>query len=222
MGKNRKIKVLFTFVWILLVLYPNPYRLFQSINRSINPPIDAIAITHLLEYLPDTSPQTVERFVLAWIPYQYDWLTYSVPWYYPTVHEVLYNGAGDCKSRMIVLASFFEALNIPYELRYSLNHYWLHYEGRAENNLERAELAFFQRQDEKRVFSWPAFDFQLLIRSFVNFLGSMPQERGILLVMGTITPSITINRFVKLRKKSLKEKMENIMVESSVFIEESA
>ena len=105
-GFRRYFPLVFV-LWILFVLYSNPLNLIISIQRVLN---------------FDADPAAIEKAVLAIIPYRYDWELYGMPWYCPTIEEVLARGKGDCKARALVLASVLEAKSIPYQVYSSPMH----------------------------------------------------------------------------------------------------
>src|SRR5690554_6325548 len=124
--------LLFFSFWTLFVLYPNPYRLALSLYRIIHPATNPAAVVELLETAPSEA-RDIEEFVLKEIPYQYDWQTYGVPFYFPTAEEAMEKRTGDCKSHFVVLASLFEAKDIDYRQSFSLSHFWVDYEDKEEN-----------------------------------------------------------------------------------------
>ena len=185
MKRKIAVAVIFFSLWTLLVLYPNPYRLMVSGARMKNPAIDPAAVSHLLERLPET-PKEIERYVLSEIvPYQYDWQSYGVPFYFPRVEEVLATGRGDCKSRFVVLASIYEALGIPYEMNYSLSHFWISYEGKTETRLESASNAFFVQEDGSTRLQLPRENLQDTYDTLKGgFWDAMPAHRQGMIFIG--------------------------------------
>jgi hypothetical protein len=130
-------------LWVLLVLYPNPLRLAASVQRLAGPEVDPVAVESLAASLP-SDPAAIEGAVLESVPYRYDWRVYGMPWYFPTVDEVLKNGQGDCKARAIVLASVLEAKGIPYRINSSPTHVWVDYDGKVEDELENSGAGFYE------------------------------------------------------------------------------
>ncbi len=186
----RWVHLLFLFVWTLLVLYPNPYRLIASIGRTIHPPLAPDAVADLVDgelALVLDDPRAVEQFVLQRFPYQYDWETYRVPWYFPSVEEALERKTGDCKTRFVVLASLFEHLEIPYQKTLSLTHFWVVYEGKEEAGIERTELAWVIRDDEGVRFQRPGESARDVWDAFRKaFWDPMPFERKVLFLLGPV------------------------------------
>lgn len=192
---------LFLLLWILLVLYPNPLNLAISIQRGISPNTDPSAVESLSQELP-SDPVAIEKAVLERIPYSYDWETYSMPWYVPTVKQALDKGRGDCKARALVLASILEAKNIPYRLNWSPNHVWVEYEGKQDTSLENPDVKFYQQDPEtgERSFQFPRIPFGEVWNSFWRgFWSPMPVVRKALLVLGSVM--LIIIRLVWFKKK---------------------
>ena len=161
-------------------------KLFNSIERIYNPPISSEAVSQeLLEKANGMENNEIENFVREKIPFQYDWETFNLPWYYPRVEEVLANETGDCKSRMILLASIFEALEENYEFRYSFNHFWLHYDKKEEGYIERDEVYLYSDEEG---FQLPDFQLDVTYRSYKNFMELMPLGRKILFLAGFFVP----------------------------------
>jgi hypothetical protein len=199
---------LILFLWILLVFYPNPINLIISIQRGIYPGIDPAAVETLTEDIP-CDPAAVELTVLQQIvPYSYDWEVHSMPWYVPTVEDVLENGRGDCKARALVLASILEAKGIPYQLNWSPIHVWVNYEGKEGNSLENPDVQFYQHDPEtgERSFKLPSIPFSTVWSSFwQGFWSPMPGIRKALLISG---PVVLIAIYIILFKKSRRHKQE--------------
>lgn len=163
--------------------------LIISIQRALNLDVDPGAVERMLDNLP-SDPRAIEQAVLIAIPYRYDWQVYNVPWYFPTVEEVMERREGDCKARALVLASIFEAKSIPYRVNLSPIHVWIDYEGKQENPIENARVMFLQQDPEtgERRFRIPKIKISELMDSFwKSFWKPMPQERRMLLLLGSST-----------------------------------
>ena len=112
MAEGRSLRIFavcFLVVWILFVLYPQPYNLFKSVYRLFNHPVNpqAEGVQLLAKEVADMDLSEAESFILKSIPYDHDWNVYGMPWYFPKAEEVLTRGRGDCKSRFIITASVF-------------------------------------------------------------------------------------------------------------------
>jgi len=141
----RKNLVLFgIFLFFLLPffsLYPNPAPLIISVHRVFCPPVDSYFVGHIAEKFTGMTPGEIEEHIE--IPYYYDWETYNLPWYFPTVEEAVAKGKGDCKTKMIIFSSVLEYHRLPYSISASLTHIWVDYEERKPRGNEGPELAMF-------------------------------------------------------------------------------
>ena len=196
----RRYFPLIFILWILFVLYPNPLNLINSIHRALNFDADPGAVEFMLNDFP-SAPADIEKAVLARIPYHRDWELYSMPWYCPTIEEVLERGEGDCKARALVLASVLEAKNIPYQVHSSPMHIWVAYEDKQETSIENAQVEFYQYDPEtgERHFQIPDIGLSDLMDSWRRqFWTPMPTDRRVLLIGGIL--ALIVARVI-LRKK---------------------
>lgn len=180
--------VLFLFLWTLFTLYPQPMYLIKSIYRLANPPIDPhySKVLFIAENTPKKSLLAIEGIVVATISYQYDWQTYNMPWYFPTVNEVFEKGAGDCKSRMIVIASILEAQEEEYTINASPTHIWVEYEGKKDNSIENEEVVLFS-QGEKTTIQVPKINLNNSYKTIKKgFWDYMPKNKKTSLFVGFI------------------------------------
>jgi hypothetical protein len=191
-AKQRFIRVfcrlfpLLLVLWVLLVLYPNPVKLVVSVQRLIDPGVDAPAVESVAADLP-ADPAAIEDSILESIPYGYDWEVYGIPWYFPTVDEVLQKRESDCKGRALVLASALEAKDIPYSLNTSPIHVWVDYEGKEETDVENQDASFYKLDPEtgQRSFGLPSIDpIEVLDTFWEGFWSPMPAARKALLMAG--------------------------------------
>jgi hypothetical protein len=198
----RRYFILILLLWLLLVLYPNPAKLIVSLERAINPPLDPAPVEPLLGNLP-SDPVAIEKDVRHLIPYSYDWEVHGMPWYFPTVTEVLERGEGDCKARALVLGSVLEAKGIPYRLNYSPIHIWVEYEGKEWTSLENPQVKFYQQDPETggRRWQFPEIPFSDVMDSNRETLWNpMPAERKALLIFGL--PALIALRLIVFRKRA--------------------
>jgi len=187
-------------LWIIFVLYPNPLNFIISVQRLLNFDADPGAVEFMLNDFP-SDPVAVEKAVLAGIPYRHDWEVYSMPWYCPTIEEVLERGEGDCKARALVLASVLEAKNIPYQVNLSPIHVWVNYEGKQETSIENDQVEFYRYDPEtgERQLQIPDIGLSKVMDSFWRaFWTPMPDSRKALLIGGILA---LIAARVILRKK---------------------
>ena len=184
----RRYFPLILILWILFVLYPNPLNLILSVQRVFNLDVDPGAVEFMLNDFP-SDPVAIEKAVLARMPYRYDWELYRVPWYFPTIKEVLERGEGDCKARALILASIFEARNIPYRVNLSPIHVWVDYESKEETSTENAKVKFYQRDPKtgERLFQVPDIALGEVMDSiWRGFWSPMPEGRKALLFSGLL------------------------------------
>ncbi len=180
---------LYSFIylgWALLVLYPSPSLLVQSLYRLHNPPLDRVLVADFAAELLDYPPDSIKERVYSQLPYSYDWHTYSMPWYFPTLEEALEQGRGDCKARYLFFASILEELEIPYQKNVSLHHIWVGYEGKQDNLLENSAEAFVSYDDQGRAkFSLPYTNLRNLSTTLHHsFWEIMPQSKKLSLILG--------------------------------------
>jgi hypothetical protein len=196
----RRYFPLIFILWILFVLYPNPLNLIVSIQRVLNFDADPSAVESMLNDFP-SDPAAIEKAVLAGIPYRYDWEVYGMPWYCPTIEQVLERGEGDCKGRALVLASVLEAKNISYQVHSSPIHIWVDYESKQETSIENTQVEFYQYDPEtgERRFHIPDISLSEVTDSFRRtFWDPMPIARKALLISGLLA---LVAARVILRKK---------------------
>jgi hypothetical protein len=199
----RRYFPLILILWIVFVLYPNPLNLIISIQRVINFDTDPAAVESILSDLP-SDPADIEKAVLAMIPYSHDWELYGMPWYCPTVEQVLAERKGDCKARALVLASVLEARNVTYQVRSSPMHMWTDYEGKNETSAENPQVEYYQYDPEtgERRFQLPQIKFREAMDYFRDaFWDPMPDGRKALLISGL--SALIVARVILRKKKTV-------------------
>jgi len=204
----RRYFPLILILWILFVLYPNPVNLIISIQRVLNFDADPGAVEFMLSDLP-SDPVEIEKAVLARIPYHRDWELYGMPWYCPTIKQVLEREGGDCKARALVLASVLEAKNVFYQIRSSPMHIWVDYERKQETSIENARVEFYQYDPEtrERQFQVPSISSGELLNSLQQqFWTPMPDDRKALLISGLVA---LVAARVILRKRKAAQVVES-------------
>ena len=168
------------------MLYPNPLKLFMSIHRFINPDVNPGAVEFMLNDLP-SNPVAIEQAIRAKISYRLDWELYGMPWYFPTVEEIIERGEGDCKARALVIASVMKAKNISSQVSSSPVHVWVDYEDKQETKMENDQIKFYQNDPEtgERRFQIPEIGLAKLMKSWRGQLWTpMPIDRRVLLFSG--------------------------------------
>jgi hypothetical protein len=201
----RRYFPLIFILWILFVLYPNPLFLIISIHRVFNLDVNPGTVESILNEFP-SDPADIEKAVLARIPYHHDWEVYGMPWYCPTVEQVLKKGEGDCKGRALVLASILEAKNITYQIRLSPIHIWVDYGGKNETSLENTQVEYYQYDPEtgERRFQIPHIALGKVMNSFwQSFWDAMPDGRKALLISGLL--ALIVARVILRKKRAAKE-----------------
>ncbi|MCP4594577.1 MAG: hypothetical protein GY842_27925 [bacterium] len=121
-----------------LVCFPYPHLFLRHVTRWRNPNVlvdaQAPALKPLLAELGngaamDEDPQQVmarvESLVRERVPYAFDWETWGVADYLPTLDEVFAEGREDCDGRAVVAASLMQALGHEAELVSDFTHVWV-------------------------------------------------------------------------------------------------
>lgn len=130
-----------TFVFaviVALVLYPKVWLLptwitrLQNLNSVLQPDYPDLATLERLvraRVADDRSWKAlraaVERTVCEQIPYAFDWDTWGVMDYLPTVAEVFAKGREDCDGRAVVAASLLRRMGYQAWLATDLKHMWV-------------------------------------------------------------------------------------------------
>ena len=201
---SRKLRLLAALVFVLFVLYPNPWTLVRSIEHVLHPTIDPQAVAAIARTMPN-DPRLIEQAVLTRVtPYAYDWQSSNVPWYFPTTREALRQGRGDCESRALVLASILAYKHIPYQLRMSFDHIWVDYPGHVNTALENPGVQLAVRVHGRYVFHWPK-DFHLgaeINAQIANYWTPAPISRRILLIGGLVA-IVFANGLVRLGRRAV-------------------
>ncbi len=123
---------------LLLVLYPNPALLVRNIDHWVHlnqlpdphaPALDAFAADlapHLHDVESDARAlQIVEWYVLEALPYAWDWDTWGVADYVPTVDEAVARGQEDCDGQAVVAAALLRRFGYEAHLKTDGAHVWV-------------------------------------------------------------------------------------------------
>jgi hypothetical protein len=172
-------------LWVGFILYPDPRVFFVSAKRLARPPVDPSPVRALAEQLPD-DPAAIEAFSQRYVRFSDPWTLYQLPWYFPTVEEVLRDKAGDCQAEAILTASIFSAKGIPYTMRYSFDHVWVDYAGKAAAGLEDPAQSFVADEGKGWFAQIPdTIPIRQILRERVEFHWyPMPAERKAALLAG--------------------------------------
>jgi hypothetical protein len=171
--------------WVGAVVYPDPRPFFTSMARLRNPPVDAAAASGLAATLPDDY-KVIDDYVADYVPWTSAWALYGLPWYFPTVSEVIVDRGGDCQAQAVLMASILEAKGMPYTLRYSFDHVWVDYPGKAVTALEDPDTSFVSDEGEGWLASLPdKFPLWTIIKERVQYHWSpMPFVQKLLIILG--------------------------------------
>lgn len=177
--------VVLVAMWVGAVVYPDPRPFFNSISRLRNPPVNAEAAAQMASALLDDY-KAVEAYVKAYVPWMPAWTVYGLPWYFPTVPEVIADQAGDCQAQTVLMASILEAKGMPYILRYSFDHVWVDYPGKEVTALEDPATSFVSDEGE----GWSAglpekFPVWTILKTRVAYHWTpMPSVQKLLIILG--------------------------------------
>jgi hypothetical protein len=145
---------LLAVVWVGAVVYPDPRPFVESIRRLQDPPVDPAAVSEMAAGLPDDYA-AIESFSADYVDYKTAWEVYDLPWYFPTVAEVVADRAGDCQAEAVLTASILEVKGMPYTLRYSFDHVWVDWPGKGVTALEDPATSFVADEGEGWLASLP-------------------------------------------------------------------
>jgi hypothetical protein len=179
--------VVFIGLWIGAVVYPDPRPLVTSIARLQHPPVDASAVATVAATLPQDY-KAIEDFARGYVTYKPAWTVYGLPWYFPTVHEVLDTRAGDCQARALLAASIFEMKDMPYTLRYSFDNVWVDYPGKDAPAMEDPATSFVADDGQGWLAKLPTrIPLWSIIKVRIGYHWTpMPLLQKIMMVLGTV------------------------------------
>lgn len=177
--------VVLVAAWIGAVVYPDPRPFFNSVTRLRNPPIDAVAAAEVAATLPDDY-RAIEEYVAEYVPWESAWILYGLPWYFPTVSEVIVDRAGDCQAQTVLMASILEAKGMSYTLRYSFDHVWVDYPGKTATTLEDPATSFASSEGEGWLTDLPEkFPLGTILKQRIAYHWTpMPAGQKILILLG--------------------------------------
>lgn len=84
-----------------LVAYPRPALVVRTLRNARRPGVDPDAVRALAAGLPDDPDAVREHVARHLVPFAHDWDVYGVPYYFPSLAEVLAHRRGDCKSQAL-------------------------------------------------------------------------------------------------------------------------
>jgi len=122
----------------LVVCFPHPKRFIQQLHRWRNPNAliepDAPALRPMIEELepevaalkdPKAVLRLIEAFVYKHVPYDWDWNTWGMADYTPTVAQVIQKGREDCDGRAVLAASLLRHFGFDAHLVSNFAHVWV-------------------------------------------------------------------------------------------------
>jgi len=131
-----KSAILCLTVFVVCFPYPNLFlrhlRHWSNPNALIEPHAPALQpwIAELRPDLPADLPprealKRIERFVYKKVPYEWDWNTWGLSDYLPTVVEVIEMGKEDCDGRAVVAASLLQNFGFKSQIVTDFSHVWV-------------------------------------------------------------------------------------------------
>lgn len=122
----------------VLVCFPYPHLVLRHLrhwsnpNALIepdNPALQPLAGKLRAQLPPNLDPRKVlnhvEEFVYKHVPYEWDWNTWGMADYLPTVEEVIGKGREDCDGRAVVAASLLKGLGYDARIVTDFAHVWV-------------------------------------------------------------------------------------------------
>ncbi len=126
--------------------------------------------------------RSVEAFVLRKIPYDWDWNTWGVVDYTPTIEELLAKGREDCDGRAILAASLLRRLGQDAQLVSSMRHMWVAVGKNELMGPDKAKLTIHTAQGPKM--NWMALKY--LPRDLTFGLAVFPLVREIIVAFAVL------------------------------------
>jgi len=121
-----------------VVCFPFPARFVRHVQHWRNPhalvephapELEPLVAKLQMKLGPDLSESQVlkhvESFVYSHVPYAWDWDTWGMADYLPTVAEVIQMGREDCDGRAVIAASLLTRVGIPATLVTDFEHAWV-------------------------------------------------------------------------------------------------
>lgn len=186
-------KILILLLVITLTLYPRLDYLpiwikrLQNMSSVLDPnhpglaPFEADARAKLKpEMGPAQALGVVEEVVLRRVPYDWDWNTWGVVDYLPTVDEVLKMGREDCDGRAVVAASLLRRMGYEAELVSDVLHVWVDTPAGQTMNPTSAEKTIVSTPTGTKVNITPGV-IRNLGRGMTYGVGAFPLGREVIL-----------------------------------------
>jgi len=103
----------------------DPNAMIDPAHPDLQPWVEALNARIDPDMPPRKALQTVQKFVMEKVPYEWDWNTWGSADYLPTLPEVLEMGREDCDGRAVVAASLLRNLGFQAELVTDFAHVWV-------------------------------------------------------------------------------------------------
>lgn len=123
---------------ILLVCFPypaltlqhmkhwrNPDALIEPNAPSLQPWVEELRLQLPADLPPQDALRRVEKFVYEKVPYEWDWNTWGLSDYLPTVEEVVSKGKEDCDGRAVIAASLLRNFGFESRIVTDFAHVWV-------------------------------------------------------------------------------------------------
>ena len=103
----------------------NPNALIEPHAPALQPWVEELRPSLLPDLPPRETLRRVERFVYDKVPFEWDWNTWGLSDYLPTVTEVIEMGKEDCDGRAVVAASLLENFGFKAQIVTDFAHVWV-------------------------------------------------------------------------------------------------
>ena len=187
-------------ITVFLVCFPYPGRFWRHVSRWREPGqlIEPDA-PGLEPWLTELRPQldgieqgpealkVVERYVYQNLRYAWDWDTWGVADYIPSVGETLTAEQEDCDGRAVIAASLLRKLGYEAELVSDMTHVWVktdHGETMSPGQMKK----FVETKDGRLSFDWTAL--ANVPRSWAFGMGVFPLARELIVVVVLLVLSV--------------------------------
>lgn len=167
---------------VMLVLYPKVWLIpvwaarLNDLNSVVDPNDPALAPLEA-EVRAQLAPGTrlpaalvpVEKVVYAHVPYAFDWDTWGVMDYLPTVAEVFAQGREDCDGRAVVATALLQRLGYEAWLACDLKHTWVAVRDPSLATADSFELMAPGKGEKTLVGAGAGTRWSLTLGTFSNF-----------------------------------------------------
>lgn len=105
--------------------WSSPSALIEPDAPALQPWVEEFRRTLPADSQPKEILQRVQAFVVTHVPYDWDWNTWGLVDYMPTVAEVIEKGREDCDGRAVIAASLIRNLGYDARLVTDFAHVWV-------------------------------------------------------------------------------------------------